>query len=55
MLDAACGIGTQVLGLAEKGYELTASDLSPGALERLRQELHRRGLQARGPRDLLGP
>lgn len=47
VLDAACGIGTQALGLAAKGYELTASDLSPGALERLRQELDRRGLQAR--------
>lgn len=47
VLDAACGIGTQALGLAAKGYAITASDLSPGALERLQQELRRRGLQIR--------
>ncbi|MEA5078269.1 MAG: class I SAM-dependent methyltransferase [Anaerolineaceae bacterium] len=28
ILDAACGIGTQCLGLAELGYAVTASDLS---------------------------
>ncbi|MPM55332.1 Glycine/sarcosine N-methyltransferase [bioreactor metagenome] len=28
VLDAACGIGTQCLGLAELGYAVTASDLS---------------------------
>src|SRR5262245_35679225 len=29
ILDAACGIGTQALGLAQLGYNVTASDLSP--------------------------
>jgi SAM-dependent methyltransferase len=47
VLDAACGIGTQTLGLVGQGYRLTASDVSPGAIERLDRELYARGLQAR--------
>ena len=47
VLDAACGIGTQTLGLAVRGYALSASDLSPGAVARLRQELATRGLADR--------
>lgn len=46
VLDAACGIGTQTLGLVEHGYRVTASDISPGAIERLRTELSRRSMQA---------
>lgn len=46
VLDAASGIGTQTLGLVERGYCLTASDISVGALERLKTELKNRGLQA---------
>lgn len=46
VLDAACGIGTQALGLIEQGYRLTASDVSPGAIERFKLELARRSLQA---------
>lgn len=46
VLDAASGIGTQTLGLLECGYRVTASDISPGAVERLRAELSRRSLQA---------
>ncbi len=38
ILDAACGIGTQALGLAALGYDVTASDISPAAVERARQE-----------------
>ncbi|MCW7541239.1 class I SAM-dependent methyltransferase [Aquabacterium sp. A7-Y] len=45
VLDAACGIGTQALGLLQQGYRMTASDLSPGAVERLGQEASRRGLR----------
>jgi SAM-dependent methyltransferase len=36
----------QTLGLARHGYLVAASDISPGAVERLRGELSRRGLQA---------
>ena len=32
ILDCACGIGTQAIGLAALGYCVTASDLSAGAL-----------------------
>lgn len=44
VLDAACGVGTQSLGLAMLGYEVTASDLSPAAVERARREAAVRGL-----------
>lgn len=44
VLDVAAGIGTQSLGLAARGYDVTASDLSPGAVRRLRDEAARRGL-----------
>ncbi len=45
LLDAACGIGTQALGLAATGYEVVASDLSPRAVERARREASDRGLE----------
>jgi SAM-dependent methyltransferase len=44
VLDAACGIGTQTIGLAKYGYDVKASDCSPGAIERLKRELMQRGL-----------
>ncbi|WP_216919522.1 class I SAM-dependent methyltransferase [Synechococcus sp. CCAP 1479/9] len=44
VLDAACGIGTQALGLAHLGYRVTASDLSPQAVSRAREEAAVRGL-----------
>ncbi|HYW13139.1 MAG TPA: class I SAM-dependent methyltransferase [Longimicrobium sp.] len=44
VLDVAAGIGTQALGLAARGYAVTASDLSPGAVRRLGDEAARRGL-----------
>ncbi len=44
--DAACGIGTQTLGLLERGYRITASDISSGAIERLQSELSKRKLHA---------
>ena len=46
VLDAASGIGTQTLGLLMQGYRVTASDISPKAVERLKAELSHRGLQA---------
>jgi SAM-dependent methyltransferase len=44
ILDCSCGIGTQSLGLAAQGYEVTASDLSPAAVERTRLEARQRNL-----------
>lgn len=44
VLDVSCGIGTQTLGLAQRGYALTASDLSPREIERARREAQQRGL-----------
>jgi len=38
ILDAACGTGTQALPLALRGFRVTARDLSPGAIARLRRE-----------------
>ncbi len=34
ILDVSCGIGTQSLGLAKLGYEVTASDLSSEEVDR---------------------
>jgi len=45
VLDCAAGIGTQAIGLAERGYRVTATDLSPAALEKLRTEAARRDLK----------
>jgi SAM-dependent methyltransferase len=47
VLDAACGIGTQALGLAARGFEVVASDLSAGAVARARREAEKRGLAIR--------
>jgi len=44
VLDAACGIGTQTLGLASLGYEVTASDFSAASVERAQKEADQRGL-----------
>jgi SAM-dependent methyltransferase len=41
VLDAACGIGTQTLGLLASGYRVSASDIAPGAIARLKTELFR--------------
>jgi SAM-dependent methyltransferase len=44
ILDVACGIGTQALGLAGLGHTVTGSDLSQAAIERARVEANQRGL-----------
>jgi 2-polyprenyl-3-methyl-5-hydroxy-6-metoxy-1,4-benzoquinol methylase len=44
ILDCACGIGTQALGLSKLGFRVTGSDVSPCAVERARQEASARGL-----------
>jgi SAM-dependent methyltransferase len=45
LLDCACGIGTQAIGLALRGYLLHATDLSGAALRRARREARSRGAQ----------
>lgn len=47
VLDCACGIGTQALGLAKLGFQVTACDLSTAAVERIRMEAEKRGLSVR--------
>lgn len=37
VLDCACGIGTQAIGLAALGYDVTASDISDGELAEARK------------------
>jgi 2-polyprenyl-3-methyl-5-hydroxy-6-metoxy-1,4-benzoquinol methylase len=44
ILDVSCGIGTQALGLAAQGYQVTASDLSRQAIDRAQQEARTRNL-----------
>jgi SAM-dependent methyltransferase len=38
VLDCSCGIGTQAIGLALRGYRVHGTDLSRRAVERARQE-----------------
>lgn len=44
VLDCACGIGTQSLGLAMKGLDVTGCDVSCGMVQRARSEASKRGL-----------
>lgn len=44
ILDISCGIGTQSIGLAQRGFAVTASDLSEGATARAEAEAHRRAV-----------
>lgn len=43
VLDVTCGIGTQAIALALRGYAVTASDLSAREIERAGQEASQRG------------
>lgn len=45
ILDCACGIGTQAIGLAAKGYDITASDFSEGALAEARERAAKNHVQ----------
>jgi SAM-dependent methyltransferase len=44
VLDSACGIGTQTLPLAARGFQVAARDLSPAAVARLQREAQIRQL-----------
>jgi glycine/sarcosine N-methyltransferase len=46
VLDCACGIGAQLLGLASLGFGMTGCDLSERAIARARLETKLRGLHA---------
>src|SRR5262245_14114776 len=45
VLDCACGIGTQTIGLAMLGFSVEGSDLSDAAINRARREATARGLK----------
>lgn len=47
VLDAACGIGTQAIGLALCSHAVTGSDLSSAAVARARREAGRFGVAVR--------
>jgi len=43
VLDCACGIGTQTIGIASRGHAVVASDLSDAAVRRAERETRLRG------------
>lgn len=43
VLDCSCGIGTQAIGLARRGYRVCGSDISERSVERARVEATRLG------------
>ncbi len=45
ILDCACGIGTQAIGLAALGHQVVASDISRAAVDRAEQEAYSRSLK----------
>lgn len=48
VLDCACGIGTQAVGLALRGYDVVGSDVSGVAVGRAVAEAADRGVRVRG-------
>lgn len=44
VLDCSCGIGTQAIGLAQRGHIVHATDLSRAAVDRARREAARLGV-----------
>ncbi len=47
VLDCACGIGTQAIGLAALGYSVTASDISDGELSEAKERAEKNGVEIR--------
>ena len=47
VLDCACGIGTQAIGLAGLGYDMTGSDISDGELAEARERADANGFRIR--------
>ncbi|SHN62059.1 Methyltransferase domain-containing protein [Paenibacillus sp. ov031] len=44
LLDCSCGIGTQAIGLAKYGYNVSATDVSPDSVKRAEKEAASRGV-----------
>ncbi|QHN02783.1 class I SAM-dependent methyltransferase [Granulicella sp. WH15] len=44
ILDCACGIGTQAIGIAQRGHTVVATDLSSAAIRRAAREARKLGL-----------
>jgi glycine/sarcosine N-methyltransferase len=47
VLDAACGTGHHAIALAQRGYEVTGTDLSAAMIERARQNAAAQGVEAK--------
>lgn len=47
VLDCACGTGTQSIGLASLGYNITASDISEGALREAKKNAEKNSVSIR--------
>ena len=47
LLDCACGIGTQAIGLAALGYQVTASDISGGGIAEAKRKAAENGANIR--------
>ncbi|AZN38803.1 class I SAM-dependent DNA methyltransferase [Paenibacillus albus] len=45
LLDCSCGIGTQAIGLAQLGYNVSATDISPASVRRAEEEAIARGVK----------
>lgn len=46
VLDCSCGIGTQAIGLAQQGYTVHGTDLSPASVERAKALAEQMGVSA---------
>ena len=47
VLDCSCGIGTQAIGLAALGYQVTASDISDAEIEEAKERAKRNNVKIR--------
>lgn len=47
ILDSACGTGMHAIALAQQGYEVVGSDLSPAMIARAKQNAEQAGVQVR--------
>ena len=47
VLDCACGIGTQAIGLAALGYDVAASDISIGEIDEAKKRAVEKGVDVK--------